>query len=173
MWKIRPRLAEESVYISIIDTYKLGSGVQIFFVPELDFLKPGEMNYYHEYLAHGIIEGSGYKAMPITTFLKAGVQVDSLPALDLDAGLEHSGLQAITTKDIEIAKSVGKKYGKRFELAMTLAIVCLRLRDTSLFRNGVLQLESMAEGLVSIPNIPSDNLSFQRVSSLHETYRNI
>ncbi|KAF2805439.1 uncharacterized protein BDZ99DRAFT_539771 [Mytilinidion resinicola] len=59
-------------YLAMIDTKVLGDGVKVWHVPHLleDLAEAGD----HEYLAHGIIRGAGYKAVALDRLNEAGLR---------------------------------------------------------------------------------------------------
>ena len=110
-------------HISIIDTKDLWNQNQIFFVPDLDFLRPGEMRYDHEYLAHGVIRGLSYRALPLDTLITAGFNtVYTQPSMMTDWRQEQQVANSMST--IRQARKVGEQYGENFALPMTLALLC-------------------------------------------------
>ncbi|EME86938.1 uncharacterized protein MYCFIDRAFT_194851 [Pseudocercospora fijiensis CIRAD86] len=117
-------------YISIIDTRALQEQNIIVHVPQLGFLLfPGSDGIYYpeEYLAHGVIEGSAHKAVPLEAFTKIGICQTS-PWL----GISH-----ITAQEIIYAKTVADQYGPRFGTAVLIAILCTAERSSDLWKSGI------------------------------------
>lgn len=129
--------ALDGAHIAIIDTKELWDDVRVpvFYVPELDFLQPGGMNYPHEYLAHGIIKGSAYKAMPLRIFNEViTLAARKYKSFRVDDGQE---CHEIVRESIDKARKIGDQYGDKFALPMLLAVLCRKKRDSKLFQEGI------------------------------------
>jgi hypothetical protein len=122
------------MYICIIDTKMLWKTNQAFYVPLLDFMSPGDFNYSHEYLVHGVIEGSWYKAIPYSV-------LESSPGFSFSSNWyfndESIPVEPLTEEAVEMARTAGKLFGGYFTLPMMLAILSCRRRDEALWRHRV------------------------------------
>jgi len=138
--------AQDAVHISIIDT----KAVQVFYTPSLAFLHAGAEKYDHEYLAHGVITGTAHKAMPLQCFTDV-TTIDPFRGYIRSSGEE--AVMKIRSASMRRGRQIGDQYGEEFALPMCLAFVCRKRRDVSWFRDGVLDLEVIQDGLqgLSIP----------------------
>ncbi|KXS95097.1 hypothetical protein AC578_9592 [Pseudocercospora eumusae] len=117
-------------YISIIDTRALEQQNIIVHVPKLEFLQFWELRtgaYPHEYLAHGIIDGSAHKAVALEAFTKIGIS--RYPP--------WTALGDITAREIIAAKTVADQYGPSFGTAVLIAILCTRHRSPDRWKSGI------------------------------------
>lgn len=124
----------DNAHIAIIDTKELWHDAEIFYVPHLDFLETGSMNYPHEYLAHGVIQGPAYKAVPMRVFKETIALGAGGASFRMDDGQEN---HEIGRHSIERARKIADQYGGDFVLPMFLAVLCRKKRDSKLFREGV------------------------------------
>ena len=124
----------DEMHISIIDVEMLWDTNQIFYVPLLDFLSPGNMNFAHEYLVHGKIEGPWYKAIPYSA-------LKNVPELCITPHWHFGGDEfpsvRLTEEDVRWACKLGELFGDKFALPMTLAVLCCTKRDSDLWMHGV------------------------------------
>ena len=142
----------DSVHISIIDTEALWDSNQIFWVPSLDFLSPGSMDYAHEYLAHGVITGPAHCAVPFRVFWRAKPGLSLSFECPMYAGeREGEAIEEITSKVMEEARRIGDQYSDEFTLPVTLAVVCAKKRDMHLFQTEIKALEVVKQGLADLP----------------------
>jgi hypothetical protein len=117
-----------SLYVSIIDVEMLQETNQIFYVPLLDFLKPGEWNYPHKYLVYGVVKG-WHKALPYVSFTNLWISGN------LSFGI--SPPNPLTEDNVQQARKIGDLFGGEFALPITLAISCCLRRDRDLWMRGV------------------------------------
>lgn len=138
----------EEMHICIIDTKMLWETNQAFYVPLLDFMSPGDFNYSHEYLVHGIIEGPWYKAIPYSV-------LESSPGFDFSStwyfNYESVPVEPLTKEVVEMARTAGKLFGPYFTLPVMLAILSCKRRDDDLWRHGV-DNEAVEKVLNELPN---------------------
>ena len=122
----------DDVFISIIDTQALKAHNEIFFVPGMDFLGcGGTKDMHHEYLAHGPIRGSAHRAVPASTFVRAGFDLQSLPRPG--AATKSRKPRHVSIDEVQAARMVAQEYGYHFAAPMAVALVCLEKRLPTLF----------------------------------------
>ena len=122
----------DDVFISIIDTQALKAHNEIFFVPGMDFLGcGGTKDMHHEYLAHGPIRSSAHRAVPMSAFLLAGFDLQSLPRPG--AVTKSRKPRHVSIDEVQAARLVAQEYGYHFAAPMAVAIVCLEKRLPTLF----------------------------------------
>ncbi|KAK3058782.1 hypothetical protein LTR09_000347 [Extremus antarcticus] len=138
---------KDSLYISALDTALLPDDQEVFWVPSLDFLAPGQLVDHDEYLVHGVVHGPGYKTLPLRVFLNAhrdcvrAAWEHSCAACDgsllVNTPARTTTVTPITTQCIARARAVGEAYGGTFALPMTLATIALHQRELNYFDDGV------------------------------------
>lgn len=131
--------------ISIIDTKLIWNDVEVFYVPDLDFLNPGQMNYNEEYLAHGIINSENHRSFPYRGFLDAGFVLGGI-----STPLQGPSAPIGVTEDLVLrARCLGEQYGPNFALPMTLAVISRSLvaGNTSTDESVVQKLQDMPREL--------------------------
>ena len=139
----------QGTHISIIDTTKLRN--EIFFVPSLDFLSPGDMKMYNwEYLAHGVISGSALSTVPLTKFRSKGF--DRVTWITT-SGWKPPQIITVTTNAVRQARRIGEMYGNDSVLPVTIALICREWRDQLLFMSGVKELQTILNGLSGIDSL--------------------
>lgn len=125
------------VFISVIDTQLLPERITIIHVPALEPILHYS-DYDWEYLAHGVIKGPAYKAVPIKAMLDIGISLH----YDLRTPTPSSSVvEVISTTEIENVVTVAKQYGTKFGAAVMVAILCLKQRDRNLWRDGTCGVE--------------------------------
>ncbi|KAM3422007.1 hypothetical protein BST61_g2383 [Cercospora zeina] len=132
-----PSSAHGPVASTVIDTRALPN--VIIHVPSLGLiLDRGQYHRYdHEYLAHGVISGPAHKAVPFQVFQNIGVGYHLKSELKLYTSAQWKTFgRVVTQKEIDDAKSVASQYGPRFGAAVMVAILCVKQRDGTLWRNG-------------------------------------
>lgn len=137
----------DDVFISMIDTTALRSQNEIFFVPDLDFLKPGKMKrMHHEYVVHGPVRGPAHRAVPLSVFLLAGIDPHRLP---IPGAISKSRPpRPLSNSQVQVALSVGRHYGYQFAAPLTLALLALEKRIPPLFlRDGDAGFEMILDAL--------------------------
>ncbi|KAF2494835.1 hypothetical protein BU16DRAFT_562465 [Lophium mytilinum] len=91
-------------HLAVFDTQALGNGVEVWHAPQL--IGRGD----HEYLAHGLISGEGYKAVAVADLEKAALRElrdGELAQEEVFAG----------------SKSVARLFGEAFAMPVALALV--------------------------------------------------
>lgn len=144
-------------YISVIDAQQLAEKNVILHVPLMKFLGP-LYGYDHEYLAHGIIEGSAHKAVPLKAFNDIGVGLSRAWKTNITPrrSCVPNAFPEITVAELRAAMKVAKRYGDDFVVAVALAILCQKQRDGDLWRCGnIKELNMIALGLKDY-KIPED-----------------
>ena len=104
-----------------------------------DFLSPGNMDYPHEYLVHGVVKGLWHKAVPYSAFQGLGIPKFTLWG---QSWFSYTGGMSVNcfnlnNHDIQAARQKSTKFGENFALPMTLAILCCEKREPELWKNGV------------------------------------
>jgi hypothetical protein len=143
----------EDCHISILDTLALkAQGVTVVHVPSLQFLEAGRRpldlvtGIDWEYLAHGVIAGDCHRALPTAEFKRA-FQCIGVP---MRCDRKHRPPVPITAEEVAVARAVAEKYGHRFVVPMTLAILCRRDRAVVDWRTHEIpktDLRTVAKGL--------------------------
>lgn len=132
---------ERTAYISVIDTKELLANPTnvIVHVPRLAPLGV-PYGYHWEYLAHGVISSStAHKAIPVSTFMNAGVSCQYGFGLRMAEPLIHP----LSDLEIRSAVTVATQYrlgeedspDHKFGVVIMLAILCLKKRDLTLWRD--------------------------------------
>jgi hypothetical protein len=118
-----------NLYVSVIDVEMLQESNQIFYVPLLEFLKPGAWPYPHEYLVHGVVKGPWHRALPYGSFTSLWICVDP--------SFSGTPVDPVTADYVQQARKIGDLFGGEFALPITLAILCCLRRDRDLWVHGV------------------------------------
>ncbi|KAI6791155.1 hypothetical protein KC332_g4985 [Hortaea werneckii] len=109
-------------YISIIDTRSLSSNT-IMHVPSLQFVNERFTDYGHEYLAHSVIRGPAHRAA-LADELRRTLRILSAPRPWPDPKLIRPSVPTRTRAEkIVVALGVGKLYGDRFVVPVTVALL--------------------------------------------------
>lgn len=127
---------KHSIYISIIDTTELPNTIV-----HAAALEPIiRVCYWQwEYLAHGVISGDAHKAVPLQSMMNIGIpySLDMTPLMPVygtdDKTPEIPDISAVEFQD---AQTVAVQYGNKFGAAVIIAILCLKQRDSTLWRCG-------------------------------------
>ena len=132
-------------YIGVIDTKQLWHSNQIYHVPKLDFLSPGNMNFDHEYLAHGVIKGPAYRAVCVESLFSISFTYSQVLNFD------QFWTKCIPVKPdiVQAARKAGELFGSTFAMPMTLAILCCVKRDYRLYQKSVMakELDTVLNGI--------------------------
>jgi hypothetical protein len=124
----------ENLHVSVIDTKMLWATNQVFYAPLLGFLSPGDFGYPHEYLLHGVVQGSWYKATPYSVLQSSpGFGFSSSWYFHADA----VECEPLTKEAVETARAAAELFGEKWTLPMMLAILSCQRREKDLWRYGV------------------------------------
>ena len=132
-----------NLYVSVIDVEMLWETNQTFYVPLLDFLKPGEWSYPHKYLVHGVVRGPWHKAVPYESFTDLRIS-DCVCFCKILTPIEP-----LTEACIQRARNSGELFGDEFALPITLASMSCKRRDRDVWMHGVSKgdLKSVLHGI--------------------------
>ena len=125
-----------NLYVSVIDTEMLWDTTPAFYVPLLDFLNSGNRYFPHEYLVHGVIKGSWYKAVKYRDLEVAATGRWNIPICPFYTCLDLN-MQPITEEWIKDMKEIAKHFGRKFELPMTIALLCCEKCDDDCWLCGI------------------------------------
>jgi hypothetical protein len=147
-------------HISIVDTAMIGSKNVFVYVPSLDWLSGECRRYKHEYLAHGVIERRGLKAILLQTVVNGGIP-DSrysgiAPAVRASPPRHIESYPAITEQELRDALRVAELYGGDFVVPVAVAILCQKTRESALWRSGDIPGLGMVAEALKDYNIPLD-----------------
>lgn len=126
----------EHLYLCVIDVEMLRDTNQAFYAPALDFLRPGQMDYPHEYLVHGVVQGPWYHCIRYSAILPIWQELlcptwnfrdDAFP------------VQPLTAQVMNEARKIGELFGEKFCLGMTLAILCCQKHDPRCWEDGIFE----------------------------------
>ncbi|KAI9693415.1 MAG: hypothetical protein M1820_009291 [Bogoriella megaspora] len=166
----RQHLGREDVHICILDTTLLPPNSAIYPVPAFfeTRLLYGENHWWYsmEYLAHGVIKGAGFMAVPFERLVQRGV-VDFLPVGDgssqelsiygIVERAERYGADRLEAKalvwqeDIDCAFHVASDFGKRFGLPVLAGLLSILPRPSLKMdgKYGGLDDPNILEGIVT------------------------
>lgn len=148
-------MGKTSAFISVIDTKELSNA--IIHVPQLEPLLKNFGQKSWEYLAHGVIRGSSHKAIPLQAMININAPIFSKTSMRLYTAVQWSSIKApISMQDIVNARSVGRLYGRKFGAAVMLAIICMKQRDRTLWRDGTNGVDQLLEENMSEFDIPAE-----------------
>ena len=126
--------SHENLHVSVIDTRWLWGTNQVFYAPLLDFLRPGDFGYPHEYLLHGVVQGRWYKAVPYNV-------LESSPGFKFSSEWyfrsDEVECAPLTKEVVDVARITAKLFGETWILPVMLAIISCQKRENDLWRHGV------------------------------------
>ena len=156
-------------YISIVDTKRLPKHNVFLHTCSMSFIAPDFCGGAHEFLGFGVISGSAHKAVPFTKLLDNGLHSLSAPYKlspvydyepDVD-GADYDDLDEFALQDAQKeesaegnpgqlrkllvdAQKLGRHFGEDFALPMSVYLLCLRYRTSSVSEQIVAELASAA-----------------------------
>ena len=134
-----------SSHISIIDTKHLTSPVEIYYVPDLEFL--GLTPYGGEYIVHGIVEGEHHRAISYRSFTDRGI-------LRNPSHLRLTDYVPITPEFVETCHLLAMQYGCHFALPVALSLVAhyvARYKEATFPNNLMDNGNTISQGLADLP----------------------
>ena len=134
---------EDNAHIAIIDTEELDN--TIVHVPSLDaiFIPDGTSiysQYHEEYLAHGVIEGKAYKAVPLHEMISRGL-TKLLPGLNDNGPWEGilgqlpPNVEKVTEKEVRALRKIAQLYGPKFYIPFIIGLICLKKRSPTFWKD--------------------------------------
>lgn len=163
-----------NLHIAVMDTRTLDGDVKVWHVPHL------YQGQNHEYLAHGTIQGRGYRAVPLQDLEDSGLNFvfpecyhdfQETFGCDLRRAMFKRRPEALGPDQTAAIRDVASHFG-HLSLPVALALICIRplrwVQKSKLLRNKIpmYQLQEILEGL-GHPHVPPELANEAWLMKLH------